>query len=68
MITLNITIYNLNEDEDRFKVTAIDSKNGEPVDVTDQYELVSVETPEGQPGFGVFRLAQNSAPSATEGP
>lgn len=66
MISLHLTIYDLEGDEDRFKVTAVDTEDGEPIDVTDQYEVVAVETPEGRGGFAVFKV-QNSGQPRAEG-
>ena len=53
MISLHVTIYQ-EDGNDRFKVTAI-SDDGEPVDVTDKYEVAAISGTQGTPGFAVFK-------------
>lgn len=57
MISLHVTIYTLDEDEgDRFKVMATAEGSDDLVDVTDQYELVAIETDDERAGFAVLKL------------
>jgi hypothetical protein len=49
MIQLHVTIY-ADGDDDRFKVT-VPTKDGELIDLTDQYEVNSCATEDGRAGF-----------------
>ena len=56
MIDLTLTLYNMEDGAgDRFHAAAIDADTGEPIDVTDQYEVVAIQTPDGRTGFAVFK-------------
>ena len=57
MIQLHITLYQT-EEGDRFKVNAVDANDPEKMlDVTDDYEIVAIETPDGRGGFAVLQKA-----------
>ena len=58
MITdvLCVTLYSIDGEVDRYKVTAL--KDGKLVEVTSEFELVAAETEDGRQGWAVFpRLA-----------
>lgn len=55
MIQLHVTVWKDDDGNDRFIVMAEQPPARGLVDVTDQYELAAVATPEGRPGFAVFR-------------
>jgi len=56
MISINITVYTTENGGDAFQVHAADSRDpGNLVDVTDQYELVAMQTEDGKQGFAVLK-------------
>lgn len=65
MISLHVTVYTTDEG-DRFVVHTISSDTGEPVDVTDQYDVVAL-TGE-QEGFAVLKRRRSFIrhPNGTE--
>lgn len=52
MISLHVTVYTTDEG-DRFVVHTISSDTGEPVDVTDQYDVVALAGE--QEGFAIIK-------------
>lgn len=57
MIQLHITLYQT-EEGDRFKVNAVDPDDPEKMsDVTEDYEVVAIQTPDGRGGFAVLQKA-----------
>jgi hypothetical protein len=61
--TLHVVLYTL-EGEDRFKVMAATPDSEEPMDVTNHYEVVSIQTPDGRCGFATLP----KIPAPPEGP
>lgn len=54
-VKLHLLVYEV-DGEDRFHVHAIVEGKPEPVDVTDQYEMVAAHNPEtGQQGFALLK-------------
>jgi hypothetical protein len=52
MISLHVTVYTTDEG-DRFAVHVISDDTGQPVDVTEQYEVLALEG--DQEGFAVLK-------------
>ena len=57
MVTLHVTIYNLGDgDGDQFKVFSQQGDNPEELtEVTDQYVVAAIQTPNGRTGFAVLQ-------------
>ena len=56
MISLSITVYTTENGGDAFQVHAADSRDPANLrDVTDQYELVAMQTDDGKEGFAVLK-------------
>lgn len=54
-VKLHVLLYEV-DGEDRFHVHAVVDGQPEPVDVTEQYELIAAHNPEtGQRGFAVLK-------------
>lgn len=49
---LNVTIYGLEGEMDRYKVTTV--RDGKLVEITEHYELVACADENGRPGWAVF--------------
>ena len=65
MISLSMTLYTIDgEDGDRFKMIVICPDTGEPIDVTEQYEVVAVEI-DGRSGFAVLKSLDDGTPHPT---
>jgi len=56
MISMTITVYTTKNGGDAFQVHAADSsRQGILMDVTDQYELVAMQTDDGKQGYAVLK-------------
>lgn len=69
MISLHITVYALEDQVDRYKVSTVCPDSGELLDVTDQYDVVAMASEEGQEmGFAVLKVpAVGSGAAGGEG-
>ena len=65
MIQLHITLYQT-EEGDRFKVNAVDPDDPDKLkDVTEDYDIVAMQTTDGREGFAVLKKVE--APAEVDG-
>jgi len=56
-VTLTVVLFSDEHNDDRFQVLALTEGQAEPVDVTDQYQVLAAEIPStGRKGFTVVKI------------